>query len=265
MYAGGIITLSPPDCASASGAGGFFPAGYCSLVSSNWTYVLDFPGVCARSWQLDNAFPGVSASILSSWYGNGLVCKAPMRSLRIYTNGTNTIPRLQLEIFEIATNTRISIFMVPFFRIQASIRQGYAFPVIPDPRYEYRISNNGGPIPSWWVVVFSDPVFGNRWAPDYITLTVVGQNCNRKLVSSQHDRRWLFTDVNNFLNPSVWGRGACSAKYHADMPSVDCSRSQLPVRAKAGSDCPSLCAAGGGCVNGYCDCGTGRRAGVGLV
>ena len=257
------MTLSPPDCASSAFASkGFFPPGYCSVVSSRWTYLLRFPGqLCSLSSTLNNAFRGITNTTLSGYYSGGILCRAPLRSIKIYANASalSFAPYLQLQIFDNNNGgALVATYSVPFFSNNLSNRQGYVFPVIPNMlNYEYKISNFGKPIPSSWVVVFSEPVIGNRWGPEYVTLTVVGQNCYRRTVSSQHDRRWLYTDVNNFLNPAVWGRGACSSKFRPDMPTVNCTKSFKPVTSGlVATSCPNSCP--GGCANGYCDCGLGQ-------
>ncbi len=72
-----------------------------------------------------------------------------------------------------------------------------------------------GNVPPSWVIEFSNPVFGNRWIADCIYLTVQGRDCHLKLVSPQHNRRfvWAGSRLLWILNSVCWDRGACSNFY----------------------------------------------------
>lgn len=50
------------------------------------------------------------------------------------------------------------------------------------------------PVPSDYFLEFSDPVFGHRWGPDTIKISVLGRPACDDVVrlSSDHDRRFMF-------------------------------------------------------------------------
>jgi hypothetical protein len=217
---GGIIVQvedrRPPSSSPLvvkAAASSFFPPGFQSLVSFYWTYLLDLPG-CKEA-------EGLWYEI----YGGGILCEGPLRSLKIYSRGQTRANHvdLWLSVMDSTTGDIITNFTIEYHQVgddaSATGKQGYAFPVLADTRFVYDVSiapitrakngENGGL--EDWIVVFSEPVFGNRWSkPDEILLTVAGQpGCTKKRVTSQHDRRWLWADSNNYLFAGAWGRGAC--------------------------------------------------------
>ena len=199
-------------------------------------------------------------------YSSGIFCKKPLRSLKIYTYGISqaNASNMTLEVYRgvnLVTSFKVKFHQIGFDipgGVKTQPKQGYAVPVIADPSYEYRLSmaNDGvlkypnGNLPPDWVIEFSDSVIGNRWKPDEIVLTVKGQGCNKKLVNSQHDRRFLWSQTENYPNPKAWGRGACSSGY-PDMPAVTCPAVPPPVKALS---CDGECATS--CQNGFCECGS---------
>jgi hypothetical protein len=211
---GGIIVQAPlPKEHGSYGSHGyyrspsFFPPGFQSLVSFYWTYLLDLPG-CIKAQ--------------GAIYGGGILCEGPLRSLKIYSRGQTRANHddLWLSVSDATTGRIITNFTIEYHQVgadaSASAKQGYAFPVLADSRFIYDVSLikgiSGAPLPADWIVVFSEPVFGNRWLqPDEIILTVTGQpGCTKKRVTSQHDRRWLWADSDNYLFEGAWGRGACN-------------------------------------------------------
>jgi hypothetical protein len=102
--------------------------------------------------------------------------------------------------------------LIPF-HYMASEKQGYAFPVIPtsDVSYTVSLTTQDETIPTDWVVEFSDPVVGNRWGEEYLLLDLKGRNCGSGVVSSQHDRRFIFANGEDFLTgPARGSHGACA-------------------------------------------------------
>lgn len=107
------------------------------------------------------------------------------------------------------------------------MNQGYSLPVISSMDFNYEISlPNNAPIPSDWIIEFSDPVMGNKFkATDLIRLNVIGRNCgngvnNFGIVTSQHDRKFIWADSHFHLGPDAWDRGACSI--YPDEEPFDC-------------------------------------------
>jgi hypothetical protein len=109
----------------------------------------------------------------------------------------------------------------------------------------------------------SDPVIGNRFgSDDEVFVNLLGRFCgvnNDGLISSQHDRRFLWSG-DHFIDSRAWGvHGACTAS--PDMFTVDCSaivggngNAEGSIEA---SECPELCAASP-CnpANSFCQCGS---------
>jgi hypothetical protein len=251
---GGIFSLSPTSTMGRTP----FPAGFISLVSDRYDYLLDAPNdVCQSSYHLG----------LGDRYDNGILCKVPLRALKVYSRDLKddgTAPSLKVDVWfnnragvkaHTTTYPSTSQFF-PFHQIGdngKSNRQGYALPVIPSMSVSYRLSLSNGSrdIPSSWVVEFNDPVIGNRWGEEYIQLELRGRKCaDNGVVSCYHDRRFIYSGQ-DFLNDNVWGNhGACvqatktpavSCRYHGDLKA---------------SECPELC--GSECLSdySYCDCRT---------
>jgi hypothetical protein len=223
---GGIFSLSPSDAALVMDGveidGSFLPPGFVSLVSNKFSYLLETPGnVC----QLSN----------SKQYDNGILCKVPLRALRIYSRGltSQNAPELQVEAFfkkggisaqtgEAASSTSIRFHQIG--RDNQTNKQGYSLPVIPGTDHSYRLSlkKEVGNIPSDWVVEFSDVVMGNRWSIEYIHLNLVGRDCGvNGLVSSHHDRKFIWSG-DDFMDDKAWGNhGACTSA--EDVIKIDCA------------------------------------------
>ena len=261
-----MFVLPPPEAANPTGAGGFFPPTFQSFTSFYYDYLLDFGNdTCQSAGDINNAWPGVNAGIMRTRYANGIFCRKPVRSLKVYSYGLTyaQASNMLLEVWK--GQNLITTFVIKFHQIGLDLpgnktqpTQGFAFPVIADTSYEYRISmiSNkyktypNGDLPSDWVVEFSEPVFGNRWKPDQIILTVQGQGCRKKLVTSQHDRRWQWATSTDYPSPQSWGRGACNS-VNPDMPVIKCPAVPKPV---LGLSCDSESAKT--CNNGHFDCGS---------
>ena len=137
---GGIFVLTPPEALNNAGTGGFFPAGYQSMVFGSRRYLLDFgSSICQHSDQMNNAFPGIPGSVLSSKYSGDSVptqqgaifCTKPLRALKIYTtqldvstaytkNGVSYTAAydLSVSVYENKVGGQlISTFVVPFHQI----------------------------------------------------------------------------------------------------------------------------------------------------
>ena len=225
---GGIFTLSPPECDAAdpNPTGHIFPPGYCSLVSDTFTYLLAHgDGSCVTSASL-----GVADK-----YDNGILCSRPLRSLKVYTRGDNVAGgKSPLTVTLLKDGVSLSTQVLPHFVIGGGVdagnayasfdrKQGYALPVLPSTTHELRFEA-GSALDDDAIVVFSDPVFGNRWGRDDLRLSIAGRDCGG-LVHSQHDRRFVWSGGRQYLTDDAWGRGACTASgtVYPDMPAVDCS------------------------------------------
>jgi hypothetical protein len=215
---GGVFTLSPPNAQVVmNGAvlnNSIFPAGYVSLVSNKYEYLLSLPGnICTGSSDI--------SSTIGKLYSNGILCKIPLRSLKIYTRGLNkgTAPNLMAEMWfnqggvENQSVPPDASQLVRFHSLGQ--KQGYSLPVIPGTEHSYRLSlaSGSGTIPSDWVVEFSDPVMSNRFGSiEHINLSLNGSLCGLGgLVSNQHDRRFIWSG-DSYLQDEAWGNtGACAA------------------------------------------------------
>lgn len=91
----------------------------------------------------------------------------------------------------------------------------------------YRLTSaDGSNIPAGWVIEFSDPVMGNKYGVESIFLEIPGRTCsNGGLVTSQHDRRFIWSG-DQYLLDDAWGKhGACVFESQPDDNSlVDCSQ-----------------------------------------
>ncbi|KAL9179269.1 hypothetical protein ACHAXT_008559 [Thalassiosira profunda] len=251
---GGTFTLSPPDAQTIMDGGtlehSIFPPGFVSLVSSEFTYLLFLPGE-----------PCILSTDYGQRYDGGILCKVPLRALKIYSRGQfpGSAPNLVVEIWynRSQEGPPDRTQSIGFHQTGASgPKQGYALPVIPSTEHHYRLSlaSGSGDIPSDWVVEFSDTIVGNRFSIEYINLSLNGRLCGQDgRVSSQHDRRFIWSgDI--LLANDAWGNtGACANANPPDFPTVDCSAIDdglLPA-----TECPELC--GNTCddATSYCDCG----------
>lgn len=222
---GGIYTLSPASSVEQT-QDLVFPAGYISLVSSKYEYLLSTPS-CVLSSDLG----------YGQRYDNGILCQVPLRALKIYSRGLvndDSAPFLSVATWfngqgvESQSTMLPSVIQeIPFQEISGTAKQGFSLPVIPGTEQSYKLSltTGDGNIPDDWVIEFSDPVMGNRWGVEYVQLQLQGRSCGvHGLVSSQHDRRYLFSGF-EFMNPNAWGNhGACvvSDSPPQDIPVKDC-------------------------------------------
>lgn len=179
---GGVFTLSPPNAQTVMDGGviedNFFPPGFVSLVSSEFAYLLALPGEpCILSTAYGNRYNN----------GNGILCKVPLRALKIYSQGLTSVTAssLKVEVWYNRTESGSADASqsIGFHQIgndNQTPKQGYSLPVIPGSEHSYRLSlldGNGGDIPSSWVVEFSDQSIGNRWSIEYINLSLNGNLC----------------------------------------------------------------------------------------
>ena len=267
---GGIFVLSPEDAvANRNRSPGpskfFFPAGYSSLVSSKFGYLVSAgtaAGVCALASTLNDAEPGIDGSTLGIRYGSGILCKPELRAIKIYSRGLDagSAPDMLIEVWHGGVNDQlgapIAYQFIPYHQIGGNgqtKKQGYSVPVIPGTAYSYRLSlRGGGDIPSDWIIEFSDPIVANRFSSDADTLQLVvqGRNCGQS-ITSRHDRRYIWGGF-EYLENSAYGHGACTN--YNDMPSISCSNiSNAPTIAV--TECADDCV--GGCnSNEFCDCGS---------
>lgn len=241
---GGLLILSPTSPPSS-----FFPDEYISLVPPQYPYLLDsnLGGICSSSGDLG----------LSDRYDDGILCRVPLRALKIYSRGlvSNSAPVLVVEIWNYAVSNNNDppsvTYNIPFHQIGGTNKQGYSFPVVASLDYSYRISlSSGANIPDDWVIEFSDPIMEHKFnTRDSINLSVAGRDCgvgvgNFGIVTSQHDRKFI---VSNGMASESWGHGACTE--FPDENNVDCSEvPELDARS-----CPDLCDSP--CPsNSYCSC-----------
>lgn len=252
---GGVFVLAPPEMPNAQGH--IFPAGYVALASSSYPYLLQLRDTGGSALCVSAVSLGVATR-----YDNGILCRAPLRTIKVYSRGLTraTAVSLLVEIWQ--GEGLVTSVAVPFDQRGGdgeTRKQGYAFPVVPhgpELSCEYRISLAGGaPLPQAWVVEFSSPMMGNRWAADEISLRVAGRTCPDR-TSSQHDRRFLWAGVadEDHLGPEAWGRGACTG--HEDMPIVRCSAEaaevSVPECAECDADGEDVCAAARCAPGGTC-------------
>lgn len=267
---GGIFVLSPKDAElNRNRIPGqskfFFPAGYSSLVSNKFDYLLSMNipiGGCALASAINNAEPGVDGITLSRRYGNGILCKPELRALKIYSRGllSGSAPDIILDVWNGDVNNQIgdpiTSQIIPYHQVGLdgqTKKQGYSMPVIPGTVYSYKVSlSGGGDIPDNWIIEFSDNVIGNRYVADILQLVVQGRSCGPS-ITSQHDRRYIWGGF-DYLEEEASGRGACTV--HSDMLSTNCTDAPSnggPISTSA--ECPEAC--NGSCgTNEYCDCGS---------
>jgi hypothetical protein len=271
---GGVFTLSPPDAQRVMNGGelehSIFPSGFVSLVSSKFSYLLSLPNqVCVPSTQFGQLYDG------------GILCRVPLRALKVYSQGLvpGNAPNLKVEIWfnKGGVANQIgnpdSTQLIGFHQTGWTPRQGFSFPVITSVQHSYRLSltTGNGDIPSSWIVEFSDFIVGNRFSIEFTNLSLNGRRCGQNgLVSSHHDRRFMWSG-DQFMTSEAWGKtGACAINLPPDSPRVDCSSINdgvLPA-----DNCPEKCTNGCDETNQYCDCGTGTckfkpgftESGVGL-
>ena len=237
---GGMFVLAPPEEANPSG--NIFPAGFCALASKSYGYLLDFgSSVCVTAASLN----------LANRFDDGILCKRTLRPLRVWTRNLNgaTAKALVVKVYRKSDGQLIATHTQPFFHIGGTRKQGYALPIIPGRDLEYQLSlQGGGDLGTDWPIEFSENVFGNRWKHDEINLIVAGRPpCG--IVSSAHDRRYIYADPENYLLDAAWGRGACTS--FPDAPAIDCEAAP-PLEM---NNCNGMCDRDCG-PNGFCNCGT---------
>ncbi|CAF3008670.1 unnamed protein product [Rotaria sp. Silwood2] len=245
---GAMFTLGPDEEQNLTG-NKLFPAGFCSIAHSYWSYLLalDNGTSCFSSNDVARLLGQDTVKFARKYDGGAIFCKRSVRRLEIFSFGQSSTNHrtMQLELWQY--DNLISSVTLNFFQI-GDRKQGYSATVIPGLDHKYKLSmTGGGDVPPDWIIEFSDPIFGNRWKRDEIALFVVGRNCSYP-VHSQHDRRYIWSG-DNYL--TVKGRGACTS--FPDMPPVNC-RSQ-PKLSNV-EYCSDKCS--NGCTNGYCDCATGE-------
>lgn len=265
MLQGGIFTLSPEDAAIVQAGGtiedAFFPEDFVSLVSNKFSYLLDLPNAACKE----------STPDYGERYGHGILCKTPLRALKVYTRGllAGRAPQLRVEVWYNGdiirgqTGSPSASQTIEFHQVgvdYASPKQGYSVPVIPGRDYSYRISLTNGDLPDDWVIEFSDPVIGNRWTPDELILSVAGRDCgNNGLITSQHDRKYIWSGDGYLADEAWFHNGACvgSGNQPPDEPTMDCN---AEGRGKAGiieaTECPGECPFDCDSIHSYCDCGS---------
>ena len=285
MANGGIFTLSPPNCRANKQEPGlsdsFFSPGFCSVVDAQYNYLTSFgKNVNNETCVLSSTYGERIQKRYNSGSRDSVLCTVPLRALKIYSKDHNehweerNVDPLHVELWY--DNNEINDMdndlpadvhaYIPFHQIGTRStdggggmkhKQGYSLPVVPVlpgtpyTTHKYRLSLGNGndrkPIPSDWVITFSDPIFGNRWEADAIVLEVVGRTCPHK-TSSQHDRRH-FAYFHGGAVASMYGHGACSS--YGDMPRINCSEIEEPQP----EHCPQFCPSGCGGDKAYCDCG----------
>ena len=150
---GGVFTLSPPNAQVVMDGGqledNFFPPGYVSLVSAKFNYLLSLPGS-----------PCVPSTAYGNRYDNGILCKVPIRALKIYSEGlvSATAPSMLVEMWYNRTESGAADASqsIGFHQIggdNQTPKQGYSLPIVPGIEHSYRISlmDGNGDIPSSWV------------------------------------------------------------------------------------------------------------------
>merc|ERR1712157_721938 len=111
----GIFTLSPPNAKVVQSGGmlenSIFPPGYVSLVSNKYSYLLDLPGNPCT----------LSTPMHGSRYDDGILCKVPLRSLKIYTKDlvSSSAPGLRVQVWYERSNNGSpdSSQIIPFHQI----------------------------------------------------------------------------------------------------------------------------------------------------
>jgi hypothetical protein len=261
---GGIFSLAPPDADAVMNGqtyeNSIFPQGFVSLVSSKYTYLLNLPGE-----------PCVLSSTISSEVGRlydaGILCNVPLRSLKVWTRGLDAwnAPGLQVEFWynkggvdSQIVYTRDTMQVIGFHQIgSTSPKQGYSLPVMAGIEHSYRLSLTTGDqeVPSDWIVEFSDTVMGNIYSVEHTNLSLNGRSCGSNgLVSSQHDRRFIWSG-GEFLKDEAWGNtGACSSQGTHNVPTIDCSSFNDGVL--QAEECPEKCNFSCNKNTSYCDCGS---------
>lgn len=228
---GGIFSLSPPNAnavmsSTADEKDQIFPPGFVSLASGHYHY-LTSTGFCVHSNSLG----------LNDRYTGGILCRSPLRVLKLWSTGLSqaTAPPLFVEVWLNNTQPGVSeqstrdpdITQLINYHAVADLswgfKQGYSLPVFIDGSVSYRLSlgTEGEDVPGNWIIEFSDPVMGNRWDEEHMSLSVKGRVCeNNGIISSQHSRRYMY---GMGLQNNAWGNsGACVDSSPPKMSPVEC-------------------------------------------
>lgn len=230
---GGVFSLSPPNAQLVMTSDqpmedSIFPPGYVSLASGHYTYLKE-TNLCVSSNDID----------LGDRYTNGILCEESLRVLKIWSTNlqASTAPNLKVEVWlnsTLGVSDQVlepDITQLVNFHVIANLgasKQGYSLPVFllsSDVSYHISLDRDNSAIPSDWIIEFSDPVMGNRWGEEFVSLSVEGRVCeNGGVVSSQHDRRYTY---GLGFSGTAWGNsGACvDSNFNSPpkMDSVDCS------------------------------------------
>ena len=211
---GGIFTLTPPNALQVSQGirleESFFPHPYVSLVSNKYTYLITHPDC---NYSKDIGITQVERLRNGEVYGeNSILCKVPLRVLRIYTKDVVSNIQMKLKVWfkkevDEEESNESTFEIVDHFSITPK-KQGYAIPVVPGDENTYKISVKSSTsnlfdadIPDDWYIDFSDTVIGNRYNEDIIKLRLQGdRECgNDDRLSSHHSRKWLWSGDENEL------------------------------------------------------------------
>eukprot|EP00559_Dactyliosolen_fragilissimus_P007575 CAMPEP_0184856030 /NCGR_PEP_ID=MMETSP0580-20130426/1187_1 /TAXON_ID=1118495 /ORGANISM="Dactyliosolen fragilissimus" /LENGTH=1243 /DNA_ID=CAMNT_0027350795 /DNA_START=75 /DNA_END=3803 /DNA_ORIENTATION=- len=263
---GGIFSLSPHDASIVMQGGkvehSFFPEGYVSLVSNKFTHLLSAPNdLCIQSSSLGSNYGFI--------YDDGILCKVPLRSLKVYSRDliSHSAPSMKFRVWYNSDDlggqngAADAEQIIGFHQTggdNSTRKQGFSVPLIPgkDKSYSLSLTTSDGNIPTDWVIEFSDNVVGNRFEIEYIYLTVQGRTCGSNgLISSQHDRKFIWSG-DEFMDNSSWGKhGACVGigPQPDDVSMIDCSISEGLINPV---DCQGMCTSSCNNENSYCNCGT---------
>ena len=241
---GGIISIVP-NIDLTYNASSFLPDGYVSLVSGQYTFLLN-TGFCTLSSDLG----------LGVRYDNGILCTKLLQTFRVYSNGTDEYPML-LQVFSRSYNDApIASQEIPLHS-KGGKKRGYRFPVLPDDVLLYRISLIGGTgnVPTSWFIDFGDIAMSNRYGIETIQMEIQGRTCSSGIIQSNHDRLHLSTTYDNIIDNLVWGHGACTVHPSAIATSCVNNSTLDGVGVIRDRGCPDLCGTTNCEATGaYCHC-----------
>ena len=137
---GGMFTVAPSEQLNSNGT--IFPDGYVALAGRFMTHLLAIDGgrTCTKAAEI--------SSTIGQQYDHGILCRRPLRPLKIYTKGLtySSAQKLKMELWQ--NGSKIVTFLMPFHQISADGQthwQGYALPVIPGtPWVEYKLALEDG-------------------------------------------------------------------------------------------------------------------------
>ena len=267
---GGVFSLSPPEVRSGNPTANLFPQGYSSLVHRHYEFLLDIEG-SGCSLARDVMVPDMTAELMAERYLDGVLCQRDLRVLKIRARAPSPDMKLLMEVRHIGDNEVLSRFTMTLNDANEAF-PCFAMPVVLGSEYEYFLTLLSGndeaiAMPTDWIIEFSEDVFANRWGADYLNLHVYGRDCDGDVVSSRHDRRFLFADMGQ-KDERAWGHGACTA--HPEMPEKSCRQQTGPSSTLPAADndddaesvdiipdfeCDGECSENCG-DNGFCECGS---------